>query len=316
MRLHFPNLSRPKKAAKHLANLLTAPLSRCQSSIARACGYRDWHDLELNHSAGAASPLDQSIPRDEFIQRQADLVLIIANCLDVPDGDAQFALAESHLSGDKLATLEDQIAIRLAIWRRTTLPLTKRRERGATGVLKSPGRNGEVVILRSFGNPASVITNQNVGGVADFEYVSPKSPPPLFLPMRLYLPYGYWTEEGGSHVVFSRDYKPMWRLRHGARPERLYPWLWIKWKDQTFLWDDGNTPWANSNMQRKLESFLQKNEIRMLPVLADALPLLVHNDEIKRMSVADEYLRAIRKDDNAATYGEHLHGDQDIRNSV
>lgn len=304
MRLYFPNLSRPKKAAKHLANLLNCTLSQSQRSIAHACGYRDWHDLELNHSTSTASLLDQNLPPAEFIRRQVDLALSVADFLSVPDGDAQFALAQSHLCGDKPTALEDQIAIRLAIWRRTTLPPAKRRERGATGILKSSGRNGEAVILRSFGKPTSIVTNQNIGGVADFEYISPKAPPPLFLPLRLYLPYGYWTEEDGAQVVFSRDYKPMWRLRNGARPERLAPWLRIKWKQQSFLWADRSTPWSNRDARRMLDEFLRKNEIRMLPILADALPLLVHNDDIDQISEADKHLRAVRAEPQSFAFTE------------
>src|ERR1700730_4645254 len=65
MRIAFPNLVRPKKAAKHL-HALTADisLSMCQAAIAAACGYRDWHDLET-HGVGDGSLLDQNLPLAE-----------------------------------------------------------------------------------------------------------------------------------------------------------------------------------------------------------------------------------------------------------
>ncbi|ACF00850.1 hypothetical protein Rpal_2334 [Rhodopseudomonas palustris TIE-1] len=47
IRLHFPNLDRPKKAAKGAARLLAGPasLSRIQDGLAVALVYRDWLDL-------------------------------------------------------------------------------------------------------------------------------------------------------------------------------------------------------------------------------------------------------------------------------
>ena len=100
--------------------------------------------------------------------------LTLAKELGVPDGDAQYALVHSRLTGDRLVSIADQIEIRLKCWRKTLLPPAGRRMRGAVGRINSPGWNGEPAILRSFGRPTMVITQKNVGGVADFEYVSAK----------------------------------------------------------------------------------------------------------------------------------------------
>ena len=104
-----------------------------------------------------------------------------------------------------------------------------------------------IFILRHFGRPTRVITHTYANStVADFEYVSPKTALPLFIPMRLYIAYGVWTEPDGSMVLFSRDYFPLWRLREGHAPERLFPWLWIKHVEQSWYWGDSNTPWCTS----------------------------------------------------------------------
>jgi hypothetical protein len=64
MRFHFPNLDRPKKAAKSIARLLggVLPLSRVQNGLATALGYRDWHELDLAHASRPPQPLDQDLP--------------------------------------------------------------------------------------------------------------------------------------------------------------------------------------------------------------------------------------------------------------
>ncbi|TAK49866.1 MAG: hypothetical protein EPO23_01160 [Xanthobacteraceae bacterium] len=153
--------------------------------------------------------------------------------------------------------------------------------------MKTAGRNGEVVILRNFGRPTEVITHQAIMTIADFEYVSPRAARAFFLPMRLYLPYGYWTEADGSRVLFSRDYKPMWRLRDGHPIERLDPWLRIYFHQETHLWPSNEAPWSSKELKAFLDNYLIQNKIFLLPVLADALPLLVHDRSKSSLTFAD-----------------------------
>jgi hypothetical protein len=290
-------LTRPKKAAKIIARELGVPLSITQRAIARACGFRDWHDFEAKASAGLASILDQELSVEAFVTRQARLTLAIAECLGVPDGDVQHAMSGSRLTGDRTISLDEQIAIRVGCWRETSIPMTGPRQSGAVGRLTAPGRIGEPVILRSFGRSYEAVTHYSVATVADDEYASPKSAPPLFIPMQLYLPYGYWTESDGARVVFSRDYKPLWRLRPGVRPERVEPWKWIKWRSQDHLWEDAHTPWADPDVYASLLDELKANRIQTLPILADALPLLVNNTTESGLEFqgAADLLRALRQ---------------------
>lgn len=91
MRLNFPNLTRPKKAAKAIADCLGVRLCASQRAVARICGYSDWHDLEKQHKQTNFA-LDQSIERSAFIDRQTKLTLALAKELGVTDSDAQCAL--------------------------------------------------------------------------------------------------------------------------------------------------------------------------------------------------------------------------------
>ena len=296
MRLYFPNTSRLKKAAKHLAARLPVSLSSAQRAVARACGYRDWHDLEGQVHIGPACALDQTLTSELFIERQSHVILAIARDLSLADGDVQYALGEARLTGDRPPQLQEQIAIRLACWSATTLPIAGVRQRGAVGTLKTAGRNGEVVILREYGRPTETISHRAVTSVGDFEYMSPRVARPLFLPMRLYLPYGYWTEADGARVIFSRDYKPMWRLRAGQPIERVDPWLRISFAALTHLWPGSQAPWWSKELKAFLDNYLIQNGICMLPILADALPLLVHDRSNRSLRMADaaELLRTHR----------------------
>lgn len=249
MRIFLPNATRPKKAAKHVTRLLGVPLAQSQQGVARACGYRDWHELEGGLAGSPPSPLDQELADDDVVQRHAQLGLGLAGALGIPNGDAQYALSGARLTGDRPPSLADQIAIRLACFRATSMPPAAPRTPGAVGTLKSPGLNGDVVILREFGKPTRVMSHGSSSGVvADFEYVTPRAALPLFLPMRLYMPYGFWTEADGSEVVFSRDYKPMWRVRPDRSVERVEPWLWIQHVRQTHLWKVGGQPWTDPDV--------------------------------------------------------------------
>jgi hypothetical protein len=295
MRLYFPDMHRPKKASKRLSAVLSVPLAAAQRAVARASGFGDWHEMERQFNAGPICPLDQSLSSPIYVERLSHLTMAIAEELSVADGDVQFALTDSRLTGDRQIDLTEQIAIRLTCFRANRLPSVGARQAGAVGTLNVSGRRGEAVILRHFGRPTETISDRGITTIADFEYVSPRCPPQLFLPIRLYLPYGVWTELDNARVLFSRDYKPLWRLREGRSPERVEPWLHIRFKEQAFLWHDAETPWQSAELRRFLEHYLIQHDVSRLPILTDALPFLVHS-EISglKMSDAAQLLRAAR----------------------
>jgi hypothetical protein len=293
MRLFYPNITRPKKASKCLTELLSLSLATAQNAVSKVCGYQNWFDLAHNCITQPPTKLDQALSEIDYVRRQAELSLALAAALNIPDGDAQFALARSRLTGDR-SSLSDQIRIRLECFRRTKIPPKPRRTRGAIGILRAKGWKQEPVILRNFGRPTSVIAHRNVTTLADFEYISPKRPPDLFLPGRLYLPYGWWTEADSAKVIFSRDYFPLWRLREQEKPQRLDPWLRIRFVKQDWFWDDGELQLGSLALRERMTDVLEDFAIRELPILADALPLILHNDEIDSFADAKGPLRRSR----------------------
>lgn len=290
MRIKFKNIDRPKKAAKLLSRLADRPLSRCKKVFAEGCGYRDWHELEQQIEPKTA--LVAPLAGPESISFQIDFALKIASALDVSDDDAQYALSQLGIIGDQPPSMLDQLAIRGGCLRRTSLKEQGRRQRGSVGRLKTQYRNGELVILKRFGRPTYVVTDKSPDAVvADFEFISPRVPPSLFIPMRFYLAYGMWTEGDGSRVLFSRDYAPLWRLQDGRRAVRTSPWERIKFEKQEWFWNDVSTPW--SSIARYKEELKRLEELRItgLPKLVQALPLLVLRDDVGSMRHAIKTLQ-------------------------
>ena len=100
MRFTFSTLDRPKKAARRLHKLTEGiPLSRCQSAVAAACGYRDWHDLE-SHCLGTPNAADQDLSLAEWGDRCVFQSDAIAKNLEIYYGDAKWALPQLRLTGD------------------------------------------------------------------------------------------------------------------------------------------------------------------------------------------------------------------------
>lgn len=282
MRFHFPDLDRPKKAAKRIARLLCSapPLSNIQNGLAVALGYRDWHELDLAHAAQPPLPLDQDLPADDFHRRSADLVLKLARALNVSDNEAQFVLLDSRLTGD-MVSFDDQFAVRMECWRAdgrwpfTGMAGTVVR---APGLFAGPRKLGMLTAdfdVSSRGRPVQIITDNRCGICSRHEVRIPGTPLPPFLPHRLRLAYGVWTEPGGAKVLFSRDYAPIWRLRDGQPPQQVAPTEWVKFERQDFFWEDATAPWENPARVVEEEARLKLHGITGLPALVDLLPIMV-----------------------------------------
>lgn len=299
MRIHFANSMRPKKASKALSQTTGQPLSACQQAIAKSCGYRDWHDMEDSILSESGQQLHLEPSRNEVIEQEVLVAASTTNKLSANAGDVQYALSKNRLVGNHPLNFEESLEIRRRLFELNELPQANRREKGAIGKLKVAGRNGEHVILRDFGRLTRVITHKSADStVADFEYISPRDAPPLFIPMRLYLPYGCWTEPDGAKVLFSRDYMPLWRLRDGQTPERIDPWHWIKFVHQEWFWNDSTAPWHIPTTYSAEIARLKAFGVRGLPILVEALPIVVYQDETKDFKNAVPLLQKIRQPTN------------------
>jgi hypothetical protein len=166
------------------------------------------------------------------------------------------------------------------------IPDPGRRRTGAVGKFK---RDGRPLILKSFSGPTFCVSHgHHETLVADFEYVTPRTLLPLFIPRRLYLPYGMWTERDGAKVLFSRDYLPIWRIRPDALPERVSPMLWIDFIREEWFWDGHQPRWENDDRAKTEIERLASFDVRGLPKLVEILPRLVFGRRGLRIAEAAE----------------------------
>lgn len=90
MRIIFPDLLRPKAAAKWLTRMSSQTTrSAAQEAVARAAGYRDWHEL-VGACSGEQSACD--------LETAQHVILLIADALGLMPGDVQYAVANVGLT--------------------------------------------------------------------------------------------------------------------------------------------------------------------------------------------------------------------------
>lgn len=269
MRLSFLSRDHLSAAAKFLARLSpNVTHSAALEALARAAGFRDWHEF----SSCPADPNDA--PTRVDLLTAIAIAHQVADRLNLLDGDVQFCLDKAGLLGGW--GLDDHLAARAQAWRTYTFGPPAR---GKSGTLVKAGKSrgcAKAAYLLRDGRPTVVFGDHGVSTFADFEIVTPRLRLDPFVPLRLWLPYGYWTLADGSEVIFSRDYFPMWRVS-AAGVERLSPWLWINGiAEQTWLAGKKNTHnWWTPEVVAAARDHLHARRIRALPRLADMLPELV-----------------------------------------
>jgi len=270
VRLQFPNLSRPKQAAKHLVRCSgKLTLSSAHEALARGLGYRDWH--ELSNSPGPSTSLGA---RSSEASR---IIGDVADATGAPDADVQYALSKARLLDPTPWRLDDQLALRAVLWRRRLFGAPGREKPGTIVRDKAYGSNQPGYLLRP-GRPTSVLFDTGRGERADFEVATPRTPLDDFIPSRLWLPYGFWTLQDGSEVMFSRDYLPLWRIADGS-VERLDPWLWIEGKaDEAHFPAAGKSTWVSGAARASALERLALYRIAELPKLVDVMPHLIEAD--------------------------------------
>jgi hypothetical protein len=279
------------KAAKMLSQESATSLSQCRETISKAIGYNDYYDLGQN---GPSKLGVNNLATSHSTEAETRITALIASQLDVSPVTVHHILANTLFHNGQPPNMDHALKVISGVFERTVLPQQGKRQSGQIGKLKSSARNGEHVILRDFGRVTQIMSHQSANAiVADFEYVSPTKPLPLFIPMRLYMPYGFKTEDDGSRVLFSRDYLPMWRLRKGKKPERMKPWEQIYSGGLNFVLPEGDMPWHNSNNFTVCLRFLEHEGIRSFPLSLDALPLIVKDNSVSSYKDAVKALKTL-----------------------
>lgn len=269
MRIYFPDLVRPKQAAKYLARAAAElNLATVHEAVARALGYRDWHELSI-----AAQPRSPATTEHVSLRDALRIILKLADALALPEPEVQYAVSKARLLRASSWSLDDHMVLCTSIWRQRVFGPPGRGQPGTVVRDRAYGSKAPAY-LRYPGRPTYLLFDGGFGERADFEVVTPRSPLPDFVPSRIWLPYGVWELSDGSEVVFSRDYLPMWRIAN-ERTERVAPWLWIKGiVAETHFMDPGTATWASGSARERAIGYLQRHRISELPRLTDIMPHL------------------------------------------
>lgn len=283
MRILFTSIDRAKKTAKLLSTGSEFQLSVCQQQVAKACGYRDWHDLKGSIRA-QASVAEQTIPMDVEIE----LIIKLAKNLRLAAGDVQHAVTTARLLGTSKPNLRHAVEVRRQLFIKTDLPPARQGEPGWVVETKVRGHEKETAIIRGTGRDILLIMrSSDAAARGPNEIKNPREALPLFIPWRLYFPYGFVTEDDGGKVVFSRDYHPMWRIRKGKAPERLLPWGQIYNHSMQHFWGDGPINWHSPTLEAEAIALLEELGVRSMPHLVDLLPAMIHGNHSIREAVSE-----------------------------
>ncbi|WP_266064178.1 hypothetical protein [Brucella intermedia] len=272
MRIQFVDLDRPKQAAKYLSHAATnLKLSLVHEALARVLGYRDWH--ELSTSANRSQFYPSKLQVDDGVR----VILELADTLSLPYGEVQYAVSKARLLQEMPWSIDEQITLRAAIWRRGLFGPPGRGKPGTVVKDKAYGANTPAYLRRA-GRPTYLLFDTGLGERADFEVATPQAALSDFVPSRLWLPYGVWKLKDGSEVIFSRDYFPMWGISEN-RVERLAPWLWINGiVSQSHFWKSGGGAWSSASARELAVGRLAAHRISELPKLTDIMPHLFEAD--------------------------------------
>lgn len=287
MRIHFTNIQKPKKAAKAISSIACGVrLSEVQKYVAIISGYRDWHDLEQHHAEEQPKPLDEVMMPDAFLSYFADKTGDLSQALRISYSDALYALSEARLLTSDGLSLDDYETVWSMLFQKFQPPQSGRYAPGTIIKTKQSGVKPEPAYIKSSVSGIELIMNGYIDALlADFEITKPRKPLKPFVPARLKYIQGVWTEKNGAKVLFSRDYKPIWRIREGKRPERISPWQQVSRTDQKMFWDGTNPPWKSISRQREEEDRLLSFGITALPLLVDVLPIILFDSRLKKMNL-------------------------------
>lgn len=137
MRIHFPDLVRPKQAAKQLARITAKlKLATVQEALARALAYRDWHELSI-----AAQPNSLATTEHVSLDDALRIILELADALALPDADVQYAVSRSRLLRATPWSLDDHMFLRRTIWRQRAFGSPGRGKPGTVARDKAYGSN-------------------------------------------------------------------------------------------------------------------------------------------------------------------------------
>lgn len=291
MSIHSPDQHAFKRAAQALSKLPGASsLNACQTALAQASGHRDLHHLQA---------LQAKTPHltEASVVTQANIVSRLHRTSSLRIGDILDALTRTRFFGGS-PDPEITLTVREALFA-TDYPDRGRHDIGAPCRVKAPGYDNARALLVERGEGPEGLTRVMIDH-SIMTCVSREAPTHraerLFVPLRFWMPYGFWTEADGTKVLFSRDYCPLWRVQEGRAPVRDDPDRDVKFVKQEWYFDEGSFRGTVDTVMSRGFEILREHRVVSLPRLAEWFPECLATgrwiSDLKRWPGGPEMVRA------------------------
>lgn len=257
-----------KRAAQNLSKLPEAgSLSACQTILAKATGHRDLHHAQ------ALQARRGSVPIAAPSATQVQILDALEKATGGKVGPILNALQRARFFGPK-ADPEEALNVRADLFSRE-FPATNRRVLGSPCRIKEEGRPARRALLISRGEDRNslceAMTDHGIATCVGFELAQHRTGH-FFIPMRFWMPYGVWTEEDGSKVLFSRDYCPLWKIHEGSAPTQDDPNRAVRFTDQQWFFDEMTFRQPADVARKRGLEILREYRVVSTPKLVEWLP--------------------------------------------
>jgi hypothetical protein len=72
------------------------------------------------------------------------------------------------------------------------------------------------------------------------------------------MPYGWWTEVSGAHVIFDRKYRPLCRRHNDGHVEIVPSDTWTIWVKEDWLYSSPDTPYTRPKARNRVLGVVQR----------------------------------------------------------
>lgn len=258
-----------KRASKLLSQQSTAGVNVCQDRLAQVAGYRDYHEARQFLNNPGRARISTS-----YIQ-QAEVTSALSTSLTINSGDVLDILYRSRFFGPAAMDPDDAITVRELIFQKNEFPQGNLKSQGLVCKTRIKGRPAERAILVDEGPLTKLMSDHGIMTVVKNEFQRHRTLAEFFIPLRFYAVYGMWEEVGGSKVLFSRDYCPLWKVADGQAPVRDDPFRRVNFTAQTYYFDEGSFGAEVESVRRQSADILREFRIQSVPRLVEHLPELI-----------------------------------------
>ena len=257
-----------KRAAQNLSKLQgTGSLSACQTILAKATGHRDVHHAQALQARRGHTPIEAPSAT------RVEILTSLVKATGEKPGPLLNALQQARFFGPK-ADPEEALNVRAELFSKE-FPATSPRALGSPCKIKEEGRPVRRALLVSRGEDrhslCETMTDHGIATCVGFE-LSQHRTGHFFIPMRFWMPYGVWTEEDGSKVLFSRDYCPLWNIQEDRAPAQDDPNRAVRFTDQQWFFDEMTFRQPADVARKRGLEILRGYRVVSVPKLVEWLP--------------------------------------------